>query len=72
MGKLNVLDEHGDTEHSWNTPEEAAVVAGVFGELLGRGYIAALMSEDGSCGVQITAFDASAGSLLLMPPLRGG
>ena len=72
MGKLNVLDEKGDTEHSWDTPEEAAVVAGVFAGLLGRGYIAARMGEDGSSGERITAFDAGAGSILMMPPLRGG
>jgi hypothetical protein len=72
MGKMNVLDENGDTQHSWDTPEEAAVVEGVFKGLLGRGYIAARMGADGSSGEQITAFDAGAGAILLMPPLRGG
>jgi len=72
MGKLNVLDEQGDTEHSWDSPEEAAVVEGVFKTLLGRGYVCARMSPGGTSGERITSFDASAGSLLMMPPLRGG
>jgi hypothetical protein len=72
MGNLRVMDEKGHTEHTWDSPEESAVVEGVFRELQGRGYIAARMSPDGSSGDVIREFDASAGSILMMPLMRGG
>lgn len=72
MGKLSVMDERGHTEHSWDTAEEAEVVRSVFEGLLASGHICCRMNADGSSGERITAFDAGAGSLLMMPPLRGG
>ena len=70
MGTLHVLDSSGDTVHSWDDPEEAVAVEAVFAALKGKGYMAANM--DGSKGTLIGAFDASAGSILMIPPLRGG
>ena len=72
MGKMNVLDEHGDTVHTWASSEEAQVVAGVFAQLRARGYLAARMLSGGERGEVITEFDPMAESIMLMPPLRGG
>lgn len=70
--ELRILDSNGDTKYQWDTPEEAQAVEKVFKDMQSKGYTAAQMMDDGSQGTMIREFDASARSLLMLPPLRGG
>lgn len=72
MGELRVLDLTGDTKYTWETAAEASVCSVVFDKMLGKGYMAARINPDGSSGEKVTAFDAGAGSLLMIPPVIGG
>ena len=70
--ELKVLDGNGDTTHAWDTPDEAQAVESVFKTMLSRGYTAARMGADGTAGEKITAFDAAAGCIIMIPVMRGG
>ena len=71
---LTVMDDKGDTKHFWDPSNEVEVsaVENVFSQLVSKGYMAARMNKDGSSGALIKKFNSKAGSILMMPPVRGG
>ena len=74
MGEMSVMSLDGDTKHLWDVGDPTSVEAAssVFNEYSGRGYQAFSMSGNGTAGAQMNGFDASAGSILFVPPMVGG
>jgi len=68
------MDDTGDTTVSWdpNVPQDVEIARGVFDRYMTRGYMAVSMGIDGSTGSRIAEFDPTAGSILMVPPVRGG
>jgi hypothetical protein len=68
-----VMDTSGDTRHQFS-PDDAAAVAEAekrFGELIGKGFIAATRTGNGTSEL-IRQFDPTAKETLFIPRLVGG
>jgi hypothetical protein len=68
-----VIDTSGDTRHQFD-PDDAAAVAEAekrFGELIGKGFIAAKRTGNGNSEL-IRHFDPAAQETLFIPRLVGG
>ena len=69
-----VMDRSGDTRHSFN-PADAAAVAHAqqrFHDLTGKGFRAVALAKDGQPGTLLREFDATVEETLFLPQLRGG
>lgn len=73
-GVLHVLDGTGDTKHIWDpdSPEEVSAARKVFDELKKKGFQAFSVKRGGEKDAVIRDFDASAGKIIMSPPIRGG
>ncbi len=71
---LRVMTPKGDTTYEWDPSNPASVTMAreQFQSFRGTGYRAARVNGDGSQGEFITEFDPSAGTILMVPPMRGG
>lgn len=69
-----VMDRSGDTRHEFDATDAAALAEAEqrFKELTGKGFMAFAMSNDGSPGRQIKAFDKAAEKVMFTPQLIGG
>ena len=74
QGMLCKLDRSGHTETTWdpNEPEDVEVARAMFETLIGQGYLAFSVNEDGTKGEPIREFDPKASRIILSPPLFGG
>lgn len=70
MGRLAVLGPEGDVSVEWDAAneEEVRVARSTFARLREKGYSA--FDEEG--GGRVDAFDAGAGRVFMVPPMRGG
>ena len=69
-----VMDRSGDTRHSFD-PADAAAVEDArqrFRDLTGKGFRAVALAKDGRPGTLLREFDATVEETLFMPQLRGG
>ena len=73
MPKQIVMDHTGDTRHSFDAADAAALAAAEerFKELTGSGFTAAARTVDGQ-STKISAFDASIEETVFFPRLVGG
>lgn len=71
---LRVMNSKGDTTYEWDPSNPASVTLAQeqFQSFQSTGYRAARVNGDGTRGEFITEFDPSAGSILMVPPMRGG
>lgn len=74
QGLLCVMDQTGDTKVIWSVdrPDEVEAAKAQFDMLKKKGYLAYKVKGDGSQGEVMKEFDANAGKLILVPPMRGG
>jgi hypothetical protein len=73
MHSQTIMDMSGDTRHQFS-PDDAAAVAEAerrFGELIGKGFLAAKRTGNGSSEL-IRHFDPTAHETLFIPRLVGG
>ena len=69
-----VLDNHGDTRHTFN-PRDARALSTAearFRELTGSGFRAVVPGKKGQPGRLMRDFDASVKETLFIPQLQGG
>lgn len=74
MNELCVMDATGDTKRIWdpNNPDEVEDARASFDRLKKKGYVAYKVNEAGDKGEVIREFDASAGKIIMAPPMKGG
>lgn len=72
--ELCVMDGSGDTRVMWDprSNEEVEAAKATFDRLRGKGYLAFTVKPNGDPDVQIHAFNAQAGKIVMSPPLVGG
>jgi len=70
---MAAMGEEGDTKYSWDPsdPESVAAAQETFNGYISDGYRPFALS-DGTQGEQMTEFNASAGNILMVPPMQGG
>ena len=69
-----VMDRSGDTRHSFD-PADTAALEGArqrFHDLTGKGFRAVALAKDGRPGTLLRKFDPTVEETLFMPQLRGG
>lgn len=68
-----VMDRSGDTRHTFDAADQAAVTKAEerFKELTGLGFTAATRNEDGTSTL-VRNFDANAEETIFIPRLQGG
>jgi hypothetical protein len=73
MSELRVMDRSGDTTYTWDpsNPNSVAVAQATFDTFKSQGYRAARM-ESGGTGEFIDEFDPNSGTVIVVPPMRGG
>lgn len=73
MSKQLVMDHTGHTEHVFNPKNTADLAAAEerFNELVSKGFVPAVLKEDGNHEVNRT-FDPTAEQTLFVPQLKGG
>jgi hypothetical protein len=69
-----VMDRSGDTRHTFDTDDAAAVVRAEhrFRELTAKGFRAVALGKTGEPGRLLSRFDAAAEETLFIPQLQGG
>ena len=69
-----IMDATGDTKHTFETSDEAAVAEAEkrFMELTGKGFRAAALTNDGQPGKLLKSFDPTVEQTLFIPNLQGG
>jgi len=69
-----VMDRSGDTRHSFDSVDAAAVESARrrFGELTERGFRAVALARDGKPGALLREFDPTIEETLFIPQLQGG
>jgi hypothetical protein len=69
-----VMDHFGDTRHEFDAADARGVKLAEerFHQLTGSGFRAAALSNDGSPGRLVGAFDAQVERTLFIPQLKGG
>lgn len=73
--EMAVMGRSGDTKVIWdsNNQDEVENARRTFDDLVGKKrYLAFAVKRDGEKGEQVREFDAQAGKLILVPPMRGG
>lgn len=70
---MNILGKEGHTQCTWdpNDQESVALAQETFTKLTDNGYRAARM-DNPSEGEFVNTFDPTAGTILMVPPMRGG
>lgn len=71
---FRAMTGRGDTKSSWdpNNPDEVDLARKNFQNAIERGMKAFRMLPDGKSGGQMTEFDPRAGTVLFVPPMKGG
>jgi len=75
MGELRIMGRPGDTKLIWDIENEAEVdnAERTFNDLVGKGFTAfEVKGRKGDKGEKMTAFDADAGAIIMVPRLAGG
>lgn len=74
MPTLIVMDHTGDTRHTFDAADKAAVAEAEarFKELTGKGFRAAALGESGEPGRLLKEFDPTVERTLFIPALQGG
>jgi hypothetical protein len=69
-----VMDQSGDTRHSFDPADAAAVTDAQqrFHDLTRKGFRAVALAKDGRPGTLLREFDTTVEETLFMPQLRGG
>lgn len=69
-----ILDRTGDTRHTFDAADHAAVAEAEarFRELTGKGFRAAALGENGKPGRLLKEFDPTVERTLFIPALQGG
>lgn len=72
--EMCVMDQTGDTKTIFdpNNSDEVEAARDTFNKLRKKGYLAYRVKGDGEKGEAITEFDATAGKIILTPPMKGG
>lgn len=73
-GVLVVLDQTGDTRHTWdrNNADEVGVMRDLFNRLVKKGYVAWSVTSKGDKDRKVTEFDPAAEKVIFAPALQGG
>lgn len=73
-GEIAVMGKEGDLKTIWNpqNTDETEHARSTFNSMRAKGFLAFRVTEKGDQGEQITAFDATAGKMILVPPMAGG
>jgi hypothetical protein len=73
-GILKVMDRTGHTSVKWDpsSSEETRVARETFANMIGQGYRAFRVNEQGKPADRLQTFDAAAREIILMPQLVGG
>ena len=68
------MDRSGDTRHSFDPADAAAVknAQQLFLDLTGKGFSAVALGKDGKPGNLLREFDATVEETLFIPRLQGG
>ncbi len=74
MGEMRVMDRKGDVRVMWDParPDEVAAAKKSFDEAKRKGMLAYKVKTKGGKGEVIRDFDATAGKIILAPPMQGG
>ena len=74
MGELNIMDGSGHVSCKWDPSNNESITLAreTYDQCIKKGARAFLLNDDGGEGEMIEDFDPSAGTILLVPPLRGG
>ena len=74
MGVHIVMDGSGDTRHEFDVSDLASIAPakGRFEQLMGKGFRAVALAEDGGSGELIDTFDPNVEQTLFIPQLMGG
>lgn len=74
MGNMRELNRAGDTRVMWDkdNDDEVAAAQKQFCDRLDEGWSAYEVGLGGKKGTKLVAFDASAGEIVLVPPIQGG
>lgn len=72
--EIRTLGASGDTKLVWDSEneDEAANARRTFDDLKKKGYAAFAVGPKGAKADQIQKFDATAESLIMVPPIAGG
>jgi hypothetical protein len=74
MNELAVMDRTGDTKLIYDpgNADEVDAARTTFRNLKKKGFIAYKVSGNGDKGEILTEFDATAGKIIMAPPMVGG
>jgi hypothetical protein len=74
MGVQIVMDPNGDTRHTFDVSDAAAIALAEerFRELTRRGFRAVALGKNGGPGELIRTFDPTVDETLFIPQLQGG
>lgn len=69
-----VMDRTGDTRHAFDVKDRVSLDSAEarFKELTGKGFLAVALTDDGTPGQQLKAFDPTVEKTMFMPQLQGG
>ena len=73
-GVMVVLDQTGDTRHTWDRTktDEVDAMHEIFDTMKEKGYVAWSVSRSGKKDTKITEFDPDAEKIIFAPALVGG
>ena len=73
-GVMVILDQTGDTRHTWNRAnrDEVTAMREIFDTMVEKGYQAWSVSRKGDKDAKITKFDPDAEKVIFAPALVGG
>jgi hypothetical protein len=73
-GVLVILDQSGDTRHTWNrnNADEVREMRDLFDRMIKKGYQAWSVTRKGDKDQRITEFDPQAEKVIFAPALVGG
>ena len=71
---INYKPYDGDTKHMWDSanPDEVEAAKTMFEGFKKKGYAIFAVNKDGDKGEQVREFNATAGKLIFVPPMKGG
>ena len=69
-----IMDRTGDTRHAFDVKDKVSIEDADkrFRELTGKGFMAVALTEDGTPGQQLKAFDPTVERTMFVPQLQGG
>ena len=74
MGVHIVMDRSGDTRHTFDVSDQAAIALAEerFRKLTNGGFTAVALGKDGAPGTLVRAFNPNVEETLFIPQLQGG